>query len=172
MTPPFQSNRPPREDRGRIVVVPYEVEAPVLQPPSAPEMLTSSPRIVTLNWFQQRFGRSDHRKNLIEKISRQIDHLPSCGAVPQFALVGGSFVGRRDHPADLDCIIGYRAASDGSPMADSRSWRLFAEIDVRFVPMDIDPLVTIKAFCFFHTLYLSLDKGLGQGSYMIRWRDE
>lgn len=78
-------------------------------------------------------------------------------------LIGGSFTEpAKPNPGDIDCLMFYRQARTDTEvqakgLAELQRQAKMIRVDVRFVPLDSDPLALIKSLCYFTILY-SMDK--------------
>ncbi len=85
-------------------------------------------------------------------------------------LVGGSILDpSNDHPRDVDCVLLYRAARPGVIVDAQELCKLQLRAvsegaDVRFVPLDGDPLVVVKAVSFFTSLFGESKSAVEPGS--------
>jgi len=85
------------------------------------------------------------------------------GVAVDAILIGGSFTERANSaPKDIDCVMLYRQtragrAADAKALAALRIEAKRRKVDVRFLPLDADPLALIKSLCYF-TLLFSKDK--------------
>lgn len=86
-----------------------------------------------------------------------LDQLRALGATPIAALLGGSAIGAKPDPSDLDCVVFYEQTGDRQVKAEDlrRLQRDLKQrsVDARLIPMDGDPLILLKAASFFTTLY-------------------
>jgi hypothetical protein len=88
----------------------------------------------------------------------QRHHSCQFGVVVDAALVGCSFMDEEvSHPRDIDAVWLYRSdASYGVDANGLRQEQLRLKslgLDVRFIPMDGDPLILIRATAFFTLMY-------------------
>jgi hypothetical protein len=152
------------------------LEAVLLRiPDPGPHMLPSSPRLTTLGWMRRELGWSPRRLDLIASFEARLAELRAAGVDPVCALVGGSIMGDKEAPGDLDGLIVYRLAADRplTPEAVSLLRRKESGLDLRFVPADAEPALLIKMSCFFHMLYQGINKGLRRPSLLLALdRDE
>lgn len=78
-------------------------------------------------------------------------------------LIGGSFNDLANPaPGDVDCLMLYRRARPNRPvgakgLAELQRRAKVGRVDVRFLPLDTDPLALVKALSYFTILY-SKDK--------------
>jgi hypothetical protein len=97
------------------------------------------------------------RRILVDKFIAAIEQLSDYAVTPIAALLGGSAIGPKPQPKDLDCIVFYESTggaplrSDGLQMFQKR-WKLCG-VDIRVIPADSDPILLIKTVSFFTTLY-------------------
>lgn len=144
-------------------------------PDPGPHLLPSSPRLTTLGWMRRELGWSPHRRMLIERFEGRLAELRAAGIEPVCALVGGSIMGEKDEPGDLDGLIVYRLRA-GSALGHEAAKALRGKdsgLDLRFVPADAEPALLVKMSCFFHMLYQGINKGLKRPSLLLALdRDE
>ncbi|MFC5371070.1 DUF6932 family protein [Brevundimonas faecalis] len=101
---------------------------------------------------------SQARCRLVQALGGVIIDARTIGVRPAALLIGGSFADRAvDAPADLDTVIYYSSTSGdsaGLALGDlQHRAKHEAKIDCRFIPIDVDPLVIIRATAFFSILY-------------------
>jgi hypothetical protein len=135
---------------------------PFILPDGKSTPLNATPYVTTLGAL--RAGRAlAKRRTLIDALIMALAELAARGVEPVAARRGGSAIGPKAHPADLDCVIFYRAR-DAVPdlgwlpgfQRDAKSRAL----DMRLVPIDSDPLMVIKYTSFFSTLYAKSSESL------------
>jgi hypothetical protein len=102
-------------------------------------------------------GFLSNRAAFIAELRVGLDRLRQLHARPVAALLGGSAIGAKPDPSDLDCVVFYEQAGIdairvGELLGLQRDLKR-GRIDVRFVPMDGDPLILLKTVSFFSTLY-------------------
>jgi hypothetical protein len=152
------------------------LEAVLLRiPDPGPHMLPSSPRLTTLGWMRRELGWTAHRQALVASFEARLGELKAAGIEPVCALVGGSIMGDKEAPGDLDALIVYRLDPDRplGPAAAELLRRKDRGLDLRFVPADAEPALLIKMSCFFHMLYQGINKGLRRPSLLLALdRDE
>lgn len=98
------------------------------------------------------------RRELLAQLIAAVDELREAGIRPIAALLGGSAIGPKPDPSDLDCVLFYEIPSEPAVAVDLAQfqWRYKARrLDLRLIPADGDPLLLIKATSFFTTLYLT-----------------
>jgi hypothetical protein len=104
-------------------------------------------------------GCDPSRRQLVLHIHSLLRVLRRISVEPVALLVGGSFLRVTEQPKDLDCVLFYKA--DGDVARDLfRYQKGIAKVgvDLRFVPIDSDPLIALKSAIYFGTLY-SMRKG-------------
>lgn len=126
-------------------------------PERASTPINSSPYMVALS--DVRNGKVLKRRDRLMTIFlRCVDTLSARGIEPVAALLGGSAIGPKPNPSDLDCVLFYRADRDSirdfSWMASFERASKSDGLDVRLVPLDGDPVLLIKIASFFSTLYV------------------
>ncbi|WP_155616945.1 DUF6932 family protein [Xanthomonas translucens] len=94
------------------------------------------------------------REGLLKQLGSLLDVLRSNGVEPIALLVGGSFLRPLVPPKDLDCVLFYQSNCDIAARLMMYQ-RNIAQVgvDVRFVPIDSDPLIVLKSAIYFGTLY-------------------
>jgi hypothetical protein len=103
------------------------------------------------------------RKGLLAELERVRSAAEGCGVSIDAILIGGSFTDlSKPDPADVDCLLFYRRAAADNPVEAKRlaALRLRAKaaaVDLRFIPVDGDPLPLIKSVSYFTSLF-SQDK--------------
>lgn len=146
------------------------LEAVLLRiPDPGPHMLPSSPRMTTPGWMRRELGWTPHRQALIASFERRLADLKAAGIEPVCALVGGSIMGDKEAPGDLDSLIVYRLDPSRpiTAVAAELLRRKDKGLDLRFVPADADPALLVKMSCFFHMLYQGINKGLNRPSLLL-----
>lgn len=126
--------------------------------------LNASPYSIALS--EIRHGSAlGHRRGLMALLIDCVDDLLTRNVEPVAALLGGSAIGPKADPSDLDCVIFYTATrdivADFSWMADYQVRSKAAGLDMRMAPLDGDPLLLIRIVSFFSTLYI---KNAGESS--------
>ena len=115
-------------------------------------------------------GFLSNRTPFIRQLRVALERLRASHAVPIAALLGGSAIGPKLAPSDLDCVVFYEEKK-GQKLRPNHIAKLQKEmkqcnLDVRFIPADGDPVLFIKTVSFFSTLYcknagdLSIVRGL------------
>lgn len=85
------------------------------------------------------------------------------GVTIEAILIGGSFTElSKPAPSDIDCLMLYRQADPARPiqargLAELRREAKQRDVDVRFLPLDGDPLALVKSLCYL-TILFSNDK--------------
>ena len=125
--------------------------------------LNSSPYLVDFARFRDAFGRSTRRALLVERLQTMLTELEVSGIEIIALLIGGSMVERSREPRDIDCAAFYRcsgpAGDVGVRLAGTARQYLAVGVDVRFVPVDSDPLILIKMTSYFTSLYSATRDG-------------
>lgn len=142
--------RASREAAARLAFPPFVTPEPESTPLNATPYLAHL-REIGIDGFLS------NRAVFLAELRTGLERLQLLGVSPIAALLGGSAIGPAERPSDLDCAIFYRVAPEATPrleglaplQRDLRRQRL----DVRFIPLDGDPLLLIKAVSFFTTLY-------------------
>jgi hypothetical protein len=96
------------------------------------------------------------RKRFVAELAATVEALKGLGAEGVAALLGGSAIGPKPEPGDLDCALFYRWV-EGRPVAAALATLQAAAkargLDLRLLPLDGDPLLLIKTVSFFSMLY-------------------
>jgi hypothetical protein len=98
-----------------------------------------------------------NRKELVAKFVTAIGELRDYAVTPIAALVGGSVLGSKPQPKDLDCVIYYTSTKGPTSRDDGlasflKRWKAEG-LDMRAIAADGDPLIFIKTVSFFTSLY-------------------
>lgn len=136
---------------------------------------SASPYLIDEANFYRIFAVGDARRALADRLRAALETLETHCRF-QAMLVGGSMLDLNvQAPRDLDAVVFY-AAQDGvaSPTIAEALSRLTEAskahgLDLRFVPTDASPLITIKAACYFAMLYASdrADVAARKGALLI-----
>jgi hypothetical protein len=102
-------------------------------------------------------GFLSNRAAFLAELRVGLEQLRQLSARPVAALLGGSAIGGKPDPSDLDCVVFYEQLPGERIQAHALRGLQRAlkqrRIDVRFVPMDGDPLILLKTVSFFSMLY-------------------
>ena len=117
----------------------------------------SSPYVVSYGHLRI-VGRSwPGRGDLLDALDTALAHSKQAGIAVDAILVGGSFTALANlAPKDVDSVWLYRAkegAVDAAQLRGLQSSFKIQGIDARFIPIDGDPLVLLKAVSFFSLLF-------------------
>lgn len=96
------------------------------------------------------------RKRFIDELVVTLKTLSELGGEGVAALLGGSAIGPKPDPGDLDCALFYRwvdGAADAAALARLQAAAKARDLDLRLLPLDGDPLLLIKTVSFFTMLY-------------------
>lgn len=108
------------------------------------------------------FSEDVLRLNFIESLDGLLSKLHSSPQTFPAVLIGGGFIRRLNEggePNDLDALVFYQCLGELTPEAlVSRLTRVTPAarklgLDLRFCPLDADPIMLIKSVAFFSTLY-------------------
>lgn len=127
---------------------------PFLTRERASTPLNATPYVAKLSDLRE--GRIlKSRTVLVQAFLSVVEELRQAGVEPRCALVGGSAIGPKPDPSDLDTVIFY--VSNGPVEVD---WlkRLQGQakqrrIDARLIPMDMDEVMLLKIVSYFSMLY-------------------
>ena len=115
--------------------------------------INATPYVVGLSEFL----RSDlppAKAGLLGNLGAALEMLPEIGLRAEIMLIGGSFLMRDASPRDLDCVLYYSRETE--PKADLARWqadRRASGLDIRLVPIEMDPVMVLKMTLFFGVLY-------------------
>jgi hypothetical protein len=138
----------------------------------------SSPYLCSMDDFGRRYGTSQHRTDLINRLAEFVEGSRGIGVHISALLIGGSFIDRTvGQPADIDCLAFYGIEVDDHAV-DSIicRWSQFRRrfpLDVKLCPADAGPITIIKRAIFFSNLF-SIDKSslvLGRGTILVELTD-
>ena len=129
---------------------------PFIGPERASTPLNSTPYVAHLDALREGSILSN-RAGLTADLIAALDEMPSLGMVAEAVLIGGSAVGPKVDPSDMDCVIFYRRVAESAfsaeSLADYQRTLKMRRLDARLIPSDGDMLVMMKALSFFTTLY-------------------
>ncbi|MGK6356622.1 DUF6932 family protein [Sphingomonas sp. DT-207] len=117
------------------------------------------------------------RSALLRQLIAAVDDLRASSVQPIAALLGGSAIGPKPDPSDLDCVIFYELPEQKD---QARGFGAFQRhfkshgLDLRLIPADGDPVLFIKAVSFFSALYAKNagDDRIVRGLVLLDCRDE
>ncbi|WP_139074410.1 DUF6932 family protein [Xanthomonas bromi] len=118
----------------------------------------SAPFVVDWDHIQNHYLANSRRRDIYDSLGLFIQLVEEVAEL-SCCLIGGSFIDPEvEHPADIDVVIFYTARSGldrdlGRMLKKITNRALMRDIDVRFVPCDTAPWITIKIAAFFTTLY-------------------
>lgn len=119
----------------------------------------ATPYVTDLPRFYEVFADEPGRADLTAALKEVLAEASSLGAEPYVALVGGSFINPAvERPNDLDCALFYRADREGhDALAEGlvalRKSGKARGIDMRFFPVDMEPVILMKIAMYFGALY-------------------
>jgi len=96
------------------------------------------------------------RKRFVAELAAAVEALRGLGAEGVAALLGGSAIGPKPEPGDLDCALFYRWVEGRPAVAALAALQTTAKargLDLRLLPLDGDPLLLIKTVSYFSMLY-------------------
>jgi hypothetical protein len=116
--------------------------------------LNSAPYVISMAQLEM-LAADDVRREMVGKIGSMIRELSESGVEARILLIGGSFLEQAKQPKDMDCALFYVAGADGFDMNLERYRHEChrSGLDVRFLPLDIDPILVLKTAIFFGLLY-------------------
>jgi len=145
-------------------------------PEGASTPINATPYVASLSDLRQK-NALKHRGRLMALLVQCVDDLRGRGVDPVAALLGGSAIGPKADPSDLDCVVFYEARRHGirdfSWMAGFQMSSKAKGLDLRLMPLDGDPILLIKAISFFSTLYVKNagDNKIIRGLVLVDCRD-
>ena len=125
---------------------------------AASNALNATPYVTGYTEFTKRLSTWPGRPALLESMDRiryEADHHARIVGI----LIGGSFLDpTRQTPRDLDLLMLYEArdgdrGESASRLIELRRRARTLDIDVRFIPIDSDPLMLVKIVSYFTTLF-------------------
>jgi hypothetical protein len=116
--------------------------------------LNSAPYVTSLSHFCEAYP-SPPRQGLAAQLKLSISELNDAGLSVDIALVGGSFLTLKSTPGDLDIVLFYSLNKEeiAFPLDQWQRAQKLKGLDVRLVPMDTRPILTLKMALFFALLY-------------------
>jgi hypothetical protein len=97
------------------------------------------------------------RGPFLREFTAALDAFGRFAVRPVAALLGGSAIGPKPDPGDLDCVVFYEAAGSGPPQVPALREFLarckLRGVDMRALPIDGDPLLMLKSVAFFSMLF-------------------
>lgn len=135
---------------------------PFIDPERASTPLNSTPYVAHLDAMREGTILSK-RAALTAQLVAAVDEMPALGIVAEAVLIGGSAIGPKPDPSDMDCVIFYRRSMPdvfhADALAEFQRTLKTRRLDARLIPSDGDLLVLMKTVSFFTTLY---SKNAGQ----------
>lgn len=118
----------------------------------------ASPYVARLDDVLARLAGLHGRAFLRQPLTDLLDDLYDAGYAVDFLLAGGSFFDLANtSPKDFDALCLYRVlpnrTSQASVLTGARSRGLNQRMDLRFVAIDSEPLIYLKALSYFSILY-------------------
>lgn len=138
---------------------------PFLMNPNDSNPINATPYITRYARFREVAGQWEGRSELLIELDSVLEKVGERGLAVDAILLGGSCIDRKlTHINDIDCLMFYRMGESGDARDGPVSLASLQEdakqrgIDVRFAPLDGDPLTFIKLTAYFAILY-SMRKG-------------
>lgn len=138
---------------------------PFVGPERESTPLNASPYVARLADLRE--GRFlSGREAFVRQFVAAVDVFPTFGVRAVAALLGGSAIGPKPDPGDLDAVVFYESVPGETP--DASRLRAYLKsckarrLDLRALPIDGDPILTLKTVSFFSMLYSK-----NEGSMMI-----
>lgn len=118
----------------------------------------SAPYVVKYSRFLNQAGAWPGRAELLFALQACLDEAKSLQIMIHALLLGGSFLDLQNpHPKDIDCVWLYRSrAGNGNEveiLIELQNGFKQRGVDMRFIPIDADPLLLVKTLGFFAILY-------------------
>ena len=129
---------------------------PFVGPERESTPLNASPYVARLDDLRE--GRFlSNREAFVRQFVAVVDELPLFGVRAVAALLGGSAIGPKPDPGDLDAVIFYESVGGQAPDAGGLRAHIKSckarGLDLRVMPIDGDPVITLKTVSFFTMLY-------------------
>lgn len=134
-----------------------------LTPVAESSPINATPYLSSYASFRGAAAKWPGRSALLDRLEQVRAASERHGVKIEAILIGGSFTELvKPAPADIDCIMFYRRAHPGETvqakgLAELRRHAKRRHVDVRFLPLDADPLALVKSLCYF-TILFSKDK--------------
>jgi hypothetical protein len=118
----------------------------------------SAPYVVAYARFLDQASGWPGRSDLLRELQACLEEARSMQLIIDALLLGGSFLDLANpHPKDIDCVWLYRSlAGSGGDVELLLSLQVRFKrrgVDMRFIPLDVDPLLFAKTLGFFSILY-------------------
>lgn len=139
-----------------------------LTPVALSNPANATPYLVGRAGFCSIARRWPGRARLVDALEQAIAEADDRGAEIVALLIGGSFTDLRNPaPRDLDAVAFYRAADpaaavDARGLAELQKRARAAGADLRFMPVDGNPIVLIRSIAYFTRLYSEARPDAGQ----------
>ncbi|MDQ8756908.1 hypothetical protein RCO27_11790 [Sphingosinicella sp. LHD-64] len=134
--------------------------------------VNATPYLIRYEDFRTRAAHWPERNELAAALDRVKSHAERLSLVIDAIVIGGSFTELlKPSPKDVDCLMLYRRpglveATPANALNELQRSAKEERVDVRFIPIDGDPLILIKCLCYF-TVLLSKDKR-AKGNWDVR----
>lgn len=130
--------------------------------------LNSAPFLARLDTLRDRYTSQTHVE-LLDALEGLIQSSRDFGVRLRVGLLGGSFTDQSARPRDLDCVLFYENARTcgAPPLGKFVEIARAQSLDVRMVPLDASPLVTLKSAVFFGLLYAQSRGGAGGAGLLL-----
>lgn len=126
--------------------------------------INSSPYRMDKEDLLSAFETDPWRRNLLGNLDAILDDLKGYGVVVPAFLIGGGFVRRLkdgSRPDDIDGLAFYRIKGAGSEAIKALGAAIpkakGLNIDLRFCPLDTDPIVMMKVAIFYSILFSKVE---------------
>lgn len=120
--------------------------------------INATPYVVGLGEFLSE-SLPPAKRALRDALSAALGMLPNLGLQAEIIMIGGSFLRRDSKPRDLDCVVFY--SRPGDLTGDVAAWQAQQKplgLDLRLIPIEMDPVMVLKTALFFGALY-GIDRG-------------
>jgi hypothetical protein len=150
---------------------------PFVGPERESTPLNASPYVARLSHLREGSFLSN-REAFVRQFVAAVDDFRTFGVRAVAALLGGSAIGPKPDPGDLDAVIFYESLFGTTP--NIRGLRTYLKsckakrLDLRALPLDADPIVVLKTVSFFSMLY-SKNEGsmtIVRGLVLVDCREE
>lgn len=128
---------------------------PFVSPERLSTPINATPYLIDLSSLVAGEGLAN-RRPFIEALAATVRALDAIGGQAVAALLGGSAIGPKPDPGDLDCALFYRwvdGTADAAALKRLQTASRAHGLDLRLLPLDGDPLLLIKTISYFSMLY-------------------
>jgi hypothetical protein len=139
--------------------------------------LNAAPYVTDLNELLNSLGTNQHRRRLAKELLSALEIAKSGNFIFIHAIFGGTFIDKAvSRPNDIDCAFFYKCRTNASQcdftkLQISQDQAKNSNIDIRYFPIDADPILAIKAAIFFGILYScdKIDPVIRKGCVLVKY---